>query len=85
MRAEQVTTLKRRATEILSEINRSKEPVMITMHGLPSVYIVDVDEYEFERNRTKILEGIARGERAIAEGDVYTQDEVEERLAKWLK
>ncbi len=85
MRAEHVTTLKRKATEILSEVNRSKEPVMITMHGLPSVYIVDVDEYEFEQTRTKILEGIARGERALAEGDVYTQAEVEESLAKWLK
>ncbi len=85
MRAELVTTLKRRATEILSEINKDKEPVLITMHGLPSVYIVDAEEYEFEQRRTKILEGIARGERAIAEGDVFTQAEVEERMAKWLK
>lgn len=85
MRAEHVTTLKRKATEILSEINRSKEPVMITMRGLPSVYIVDADEYEFEQSRSKILEGIVRGERAIVEGDLYTQEEVEERLAKWLK
>ena len=85
MRAEQVTTLKRKATEILREVNRTKESVMITMRGVPSVYIVDADEYEFEQTRTKILEGIARGERAIAEGDIYTQAEVEERLAKWLK
>ena len=85
MRAEQVTTLKRKATEILTEVNRSKEPVLITMRGLPSVYLVDAEEYEFEQTRTKILEGIARGERAIAEGDVYTHEEVEESLAKWLK
>ena len=58
---------------------------MITMRGLPSAYLVDADEYEYEQTRTKILEGIARGERAIAEGDVYTHGEVEESLAKWLK
>ncbi len=85
MRAELVTTLKRRATELLEEVEREKEPILITKHGLPSAYLVDAETWEYDQNRMKILEGIARGERAIAEGDIMTHEEFKKRMAKWLK
>jgi len=85
MRAELVTTLKRRATELLEEVERDKEPILITRHGLPSAYLVDAETYESEQNRTRILEGIARGERALAEGRWVTHEEAKKRMAKWLK
>ncbi|WP_372796454.1 type II toxin-antitoxin system Phd/YefM family antitoxin [Pontiella sp.] len=84
MKTELVTTLKRQATQILSELHSSGEPVLITEHGKPSAYLVDVDSYEFMQNRMKILEGIARGERAVLEGRTYTQDEAQEKMKKWL-
>ncbi|WP_081300422.1 type II toxin-antitoxin system Phd/YefM family antitoxin, partial [Aliivibrio fischeri] len=65
MKVELVTTLKRQATKILSELHASKEPVLITEHGQPSAYLLDVDDYEFMQKRIAILEGIARGEKAI--------------------
>ncbi|EMD77425.1 antitoxin of toxin-antitoxin stability system [Vibrio diabolicus E0666] len=64
MKVELVTSLKRQATKILAELHDTKEPVLITEHGKPSAYLVDVDDYEFMQNRLVILEGIARGERA---------------------
>ena len=85
MRTELSTTLKRQTSEILSDLERDKEPIMITHHGLPRAYLVDVETYEFQQRRTAILEGIARGERAIAEGDVVTHEEAKKRMAKWLK
>ncbi len=85
MKMELVTTLKRQATKILAELHVSKEPVLITEHGQPSAYLVDVNDYEMMQNRMKILEGLARGESAIKEGRVYTQSEAEEKLSKWLK
>ena len=84
MKTELVTTLKRQATRILSDLHDSGEPVLITEHGKPSAYLVDVDSYEFTQNRMQILEGIARGERAILENRTYTQDEAKERMKKWL-
>ena len=84
MKAELVTTLKRRATEILSELERDKEPILITHRGLPSAYLVDVETYELQQRRMQILEGIARGKRAIAEGRVMTHEEAKRRMAKWL-
>lgn len=85
MKTELVTTLKRQATRILSELHNSKEPVLITEHGQPSAYLVDVDDYEQMQNRMKILEGIARGEKAIFEGRVYSASEAEDKMKKWLK
>jgi prevent-host-death family protein len=46
MRTELVTTLKRRATELLSELERDRQPILITQHGVPSAYLVDVATFE---------------------------------------
>lgn len=85
MRTELVTTLKRQATELLSDIERDREPILITQHGLPSAYLVDVETYQLMQQRMTVLEGIARGELAIAEGRVATQIQAKTRLARWLK
>ncbi len=85
MRTELVTTLKRKATELISELSRDKEPILITQHGLPSAYLVDVDSFESLKGRVKLLEGIARGERAIEEGRVVSHEEAKSRMSRWLK
>jgi prevent-host-death family protein len=85
MRTELVTTLKRQATELLSDIERNKEPILITQHGLPSAYLVDVESYELLQQRMSVLEGIARGEQAVAEGRVLSNAQAKARLARWLK
>jgi prevent-host-death family protein len=85
LKTELVTTLKREATKILAELHSSKEPVLITEHGLPSAYLVDVNDYELMISRMKILEGIAKGEKAILDGRVVTHDKAKEKLKKWLK
>jgi len=84
MRTELVTTLKRKATEIISEVDREKVPVLITQHGRPAAYLVDVETYERLNQRLAILEGIARGERAIEQGRVVSHAEAKKRLARWL-
>lgn len=84
MKVELVTTLKRQATKILSELHASKEPVLITEHGQPSAYLLDVDDYEFMQKRIAILEGIARGEKAISDNRVVSHDVAKEKMNKWL-
>ena len=85
MKVELVTSLKRQATKILAELHDTKEPVLITEYGKPSAYLVDVDDYQFMQNRWAILEGIARGERAISEGTSLRHDEAKDKMSKWLK
>jgi len=85
MKVELVTTLKRQATAILATLHESKEPVLITEHGKPSAYLVDVEDFEFMQERMRMLEGIARGERAILKQKTYSQEQAKESMGKWLK
>jgi prevent-host-death family protein len=84
MRTELVTTLKRQASELLSDIARDREPILITQFGLPSAYLVDIETYELAEKRMSILEGLARGEQAVSEGRVVAHSEAKLRLARWL-
>ncbi|MGH8522856.1 MAG: type II toxin-antitoxin system Phd/YefM family antitoxin [Gammaproteobacteria bacterium] len=85
MRTELVTTLKRQATELLDELGRSKEPILITQHGLPSAYLVDVETFEKLQDRMSLLEGIARGEKAAEDGRTMSHAQAKQRMARWLK
>ena len=85
MKIELVTTLKRQATKILAELHDSKEPILITEHGQPSAYLIDVQDFEMMQERMRILEGVARGEAAILDNRTYTQSEAKEKMGKWFK
>jgi len=52
---------------------------------LPSAYLVDVESFERLQIRMSLLEGIARGERAVEEGRTLTHDEAKAKLSRWLK
>ena len=84
MRTELVTTLKRKATDVISQLANDQEPVLITQHGLPAAYLIDVKMYETMQNRLTLLEGIARGEKAILEQRVLSHREAKEKMARWL-
>ena len=84
MKTELVTTLKRQATKILSELHESKEPVLITEHGKPSAYLVDFEDFESLKRRMQILEGIARGESAALEGKTLSHAKAKNQMKKWL-
>ncbi|MFC0267033.1 type II toxin-antitoxin system Phd/YefM family antitoxin [Kushneria aurantia] len=85
MKVELVTNLKRQATKILADLHHSREPVLITEHGQPSAYLVDVQDYEFMQRRLELLEGLSRGERAVLEERTHCQREAREKMSKWLK
>jgi len=85
MRTEVVTTLKRQATKLLADLHESKEPILITEHGQPSAYLLDVADYELMVERMKILEGIAKGEQAIRDGRTMNMGQAREKMNKWLK
>lgn len=85
MKIELVTSLKRRATEIISDLSENRDPVLITQHGRPAAYLVDVETYEALNRRLAVMEIIARGEKDIQEGRTLTQAQAKKRMAKWLK
>lgn len=84
MRTELVTTLKRKATDVLDRLNEDHEPVLITQHGAPAAYLVDVDTFSAMQKKLALLEGIARGEKAFQEGRVVSHQDAKKRLSRWL-
>jgi prevent-host-death family protein len=85
MRTELVTTLKRKASELLADIEKDRAPILITQHGLPAAYLVDVEAYDALQQRIGLLEGIARGEKAVEDGRVVTHAQAKHRMSRWLK
>ena len=78
-----VTEIKRHATEIIAQLETDRVPILITEHGRAAAVLMDVESYQSLMRRLEILEGIARGERAFAEGRVVSHDEAMKRLGRW--
>lgn len=84
MKTELVTTLKRRATSLITEVRNSHRPLLITEHGRPAAYLVDVASFEGQQRRIRMLEGIARGEQAVQEKRLLTHAQAKQRMKRWL-
>jgi len=84
MKTEIITTLKRQAARLISEMQEDRSPILITEHGKPAAYLVDVESFEVQQARIKILEGIARGERAIQDGRILSHEQARKRMKRWL-
>lgn len=85
MKTELVTTLKRQATRIIGDLRTERSPVMITEHGKPAAYLIDVESFEANRKRMQLLEGLARGEKAFSEGRILSNAEAKKKMSRWLK
>lgn len=78
-----VTDIKRKATEIIAALQREQEPILITEHGREAAILMDVPSYRLQQHKMKLLEGIIRGQRALAEGRTLSHAEVLARTARW--
>ena len=65
MPTQSITNPEQRATDLLAELKRGGEPILITQHGVPRAYLVDVEGYERLRQRLAILEGLVREDTAV--------------------
>ena len=84
MKARIGTALKRKAKKIVAKRGRDGAPVLITKRGKPAAYLVDAEDFESLQMRLRILEGIARGEKAIQQGRVLTQTQAKKTMRRWL-
>ena len=85
MKTELVTTLKRKASDILASVAQSRDPILITQHGRPAAYLVDVETFEGLNEKLAVLETIGRGERAKEEGRICSHKTAKKRMSRWLK
>ena len=70
--------------KVLKDIKRRKSPMLITQNGKPAAYLIDVSTYQGLEKRMRILEGIARGEKAIRDGRTLSHSAAKKRMKRWL-
>ena len=78
-----VTDIKRKATEIIGLLQIEQEPLLITEHGREAAILMDVASFRMQERKIALLEGIIRGQKALAEGRTLTHEEVLARTSKW--
>lgn len=78
-----VTDIKRKATEIIEALQHEQAPLLITEHGREAAILMDVASYRMQERKIALLEGIIKGQKALAEGRTLTHEEVMARLSKW--
>ena len=80
-----ISYLKSRAADLLSQINETHRPVIITQNGEPRAILQDPESYENMRNAIGLLKLISQGESDVRNGRVKPQDEVFKDIEKLLK
>lgn len=79
-RAKSISYLKANAAEIVRELERQREPLVITQNGQAKAVIQDVASYEATRETMALLKILALGNRQIEAGKVVASKQVIRRL-----
>ena len=80
-----VTYLKSRAADLLTQINETHRPVIITQNGEARAVLQDPETYERMRSAIGLMKLLAQGEEDLRRGLTITQDKLFERLERKLK
>jgi prevent-host-death family protein len=63
-----VSDLRQGAAEVLDQVRKSRQPVVITQRGRAAAVMISVESYEENEREREILRLIAQGEREIKKG-----------------
>lgn len=80
-----VTYLKTRAAELLSQVNESRRPVVITQRGEPKAVLQDPESYERMRSALGMMKLLAQGEADVRAGKAVSQDRLFSGLRDTLR
>ena len=71
-----ISDLRQDASNLLKQLRKSKEPLIITQRGRASAVIISVDAYEESEHEKELLRLLAKGEKEIEIGQGYDLDTV---------
>jgi len=71
-----VSDLRKRAAEVLENLQESEDPVVVTQRGRIVAVMQSLETYEKTQREHAVLKGILEGELDIAEGKTFTYEEV---------
>ncbi|MEW6235662.1 MAG: type II toxin-antitoxin system Phd/YefM family antitoxin [Candidatus Omnitrophota bacterium] len=68
--------LKSNTSDLLKQINETRQPVIITQNGEPRAVLQDPESYENMRNAISLLKLLSKGEEDIKNGKFKSQEDV---------
>lgn len=80
-----ISELKRDTSGVVGYVAKTGNPVLITQKGIGVAVVVNIEEYQNEKRRLRVLEALARGEKDVREGKTSPLESVLVDLEKWLK
>ena len=80
-----VTEVKRRATEVIAGLRKSRSAVMVTEHGREAAVMVGIETWNDLQRRLVILDLVAKGVTDLRAGQVTSQEEAKARLARFAR
>ena len=75
-----ISYLKAHAAEIVRNLSKQQEPLIITQNGKAKVVIQDIESYEQTQHTIALLKILSLGTRQIAEGKVLPAEDVINRI-----
>lgn len=75
-----ISYLKANAAEIVRNLGKRREPLVITQNGEAKVVVQDIESYEQTQETMALLKILALGNRQIEEGKVQPAADVVKRL-----
>jgi prevent-host-death family protein len=75
-----ISYLKAHAAEIVRNLAKQQEPMVITQNGEAKVVIQDIESYEQTQHTMALLKILALGMRQVEEGNVLPAEDVIKRL-----
>jgi prevent-host-death family protein len=79
-RIKPISHLKANAAEIVNNLDKQAEPLIITQKGVAKAVIQGIESYEKMQETMALLKILALGARQIEKGNVTSADKVFERL-----
>ena len=71
-----ISDLRQDASNLLKQLRKSKEPLIITQRGRATAVMIGVDAYEESEHEKELLRLLAKGELEIEIGQGYDLDTV---------
>jgi len=75
-----ISYLKANAAEVMNNLTRSREPLIITQNGEAKAVIQDIASYEETQEKLALLKILALGQKQVEAGQITDVNEVINRL-----
>lgn len=79
-----LSVMRTRPASLLRQVRENQRPIVITQRGKPSAVIIDLDDYERQKEKMELMEAVLEGERDIKEHRIKSLDQVHRETRRWV-